>query len=205
VVVTATRGEHGTDRPDRWGPERLARRRTAETASALAVLGVADHRFLGHTDGACSEVPVEVGRRQVASLLDEIAPDTVITFGPDGMTGHPDHRAMSAWVDRAVRAVRSQPRVLHATTLAGFVEANADLHERMNFFYAGPPPVARRDDIVLTVSADAREAAVKLRAIKAHASQMDRWISEFGEARMAAWWSTEWFEDGRRVGAPTAA
>lgn len=38
VVVTATRGEQGTDDPTRWPPARLAELRTREMAASLAVL-----------------------------------------------------------------------------------------------------------------------------------------------------------------------
>src|SRR5436309_2480711 len=51
VVLTATRGEHGTDDPGRWPPARLAARRTQEIEASLAALGgphgTIEHHFLG--------------------------------------------------------------------------------------------------------------------------------------------------------------
>ena len=47
---------------------------------------------------------------RLAALLDDVRPDTVLTFGPDGFTGHPDHRTVSAWTDLAVRARRGHTR-----------------------------------------------------------------------------------------------
>ena len=43
VCASATAGEHGTDDPDRWPPERLGRVRRWEAAAAMAVLGVVMH------------------------------------------------------------------------------------------------------------------------------------------------------------------
>ena len=34
---------------------------------------------------------------QLATIIDDVRPDTVLTFGPDGMTGHLDHIAASRW------------------------------------------------------------------------------------------------------------
>src|SRR3954467_475717 len=64
VCVSATAGERGTDDPDTWPPDRLGRIRRWEAAAAMAVLGVADHRFLDYPDGGMREVdpPEPVGR-----------------------------------------------------------------------------------------------------------------------------------------------
>ena len=51
----------------------------------MAVLGVTDHRVLGMPDGALAEHD-EQGIAVVGALLDEIEPDTILTFGPDGIT-----------------------------------------------------------------------------------------------------------------------
>ena len=66
----------------------------------MAVLGVADHRFLGLPDGGLAE-PRRPGPALVGRLLDEVRPDTILTFGPDGMTFHPDHIAVRRWVTEA--------------------------------------------------------------------------------------------------------
>src|SRR3954471_6709269 len=42
-----------------------------------------------------------------AELISEIDPDVVITFGPDGFSGHPDHVAVGAAVTAACYEVRS--------------------------------------------------------------------------------------------------
>ena len=96
VCVTATRGEAGGDAAD------LAEIRTAELDVALAMLGVDEHHWLDYPDGGCAVVDDARRRRGSGAVVDEVRPDTVVTFGPDGFTGHPDHQAVSRWVDLAV-------------------------------------------------------------------------------------------------------
>ncbi len=97
VVVTATRGERGTSDPLRWPPRRLARVRQAELGASLAALGVSEHRFLDYVDGTLAAQDNVVGVRRIAAIMAEVVPDTIVTFGPDGLTGHSDHRRISTW------------------------------------------------------------------------------------------------------------
>lgn len=102
VVATVTRGELGTDDPAAMPPERLARLREHELAASLAAVGVADHRWLEPAgaplvDGTLHSVDDEIGARMVGRRLADVRPDTIVTFGPDGLTGHADHRAISRW------------------------------------------------------------------------------------------------------------
>ena len=105
VCVSATAGEHGTPDPQTWPPERLGQLRRWEAAAAMAVLGVSEHRFLGLPDGALVDHEAE-GRAAIGRLLDEIEPDTILTFGPDGVTFHPDHIAVSRWTTSAWERAR---------------------------------------------------------------------------------------------------
>ena len=97
----ATRGERGTDDPHAWPPDRLAPHRAAELAASLALLGVVDHAYLGYRDGECAQVPLAEVVPPLVDLIRRVRPDYVVTFGPDGITGHPDHIAVSRWVTAA--------------------------------------------------------------------------------------------------------
>src|SRR5215204_3391662 len=92
VCVSATAGEHGTDDPVTWPPQRLGQVRRWETAAAMAVLGVTEHLFLGYADGALSDVDSVEAVARVGAILQQVAPDTILTFGPDGATFHRDHQ-----------------------------------------------------------------------------------------------------------------
>ena len=74
------------------GPE-LAAARTKEATCAASRLGVRQLHILGLPDGGLASFEV-LGklRSALASIIDSIKPAAIITFGPEGGTGHPDHR-----------------------------------------------------------------------------------------------------------------
>lgn len=114
VCVSATAGEHGSDDPVRWPPPRLGRIRKWEAAAAMAVLGVTDHRWLDYPDGGLADMDEREPVARIAGLLAEVRPDTVLTFGPDGNTFHPDHRTISRWVGLAWEQAGRRGRLLHS-------------------------------------------------------------------------------------------
>jgi LmbE family N-acetylglucosaminyl deacetylase len=116
ACVTATRGELGAPDPVAWPPDRLAVERTQELARSLGILGVTEHEWLPYRDGKCASVPPADAVSRLCELIDRVRPDTVLTFGPDGLTGHDDHRTVSAWATAAFnRAAPPEARLLHAT------------------------------------------------------------------------------------------
>jgi LmbE family N-acetylglucosaminyl deacetylase len=102
VDVTATRGEGGSMDEERWPSARMAEVRTEEMRRSLEILGVAEHRFLEGPVDVDMQTPLDPsGAPQVLEIMREVQPDTVLTFGPDGMTGHEGHKSVSAWVRQA--------------------------------------------------------------------------------------------------------
>lgn len=195
AVLTATRGELGTTDPEEWPPGRLALRRQAELEISLSTLGVREHWLLDHPDGGCDRVPVEIGAGQVAAVIDAIHPDTILTFGPEGYTGHGDHRAMSAWVDAAVAFTGSNARILHATADSRFLTRWADLHERFDVFFAGKPSVTARREMALHLRLRGETLDRKLAALRAQSSQTAHLIRTVGVGRYRRWVSQESFLD----------
>lgn len=74
------------------GPE-LAAARTKEATCAANRLGVKQLHILGLPDGGLASFGV-LGklRAGIAAIIDSVKPSVIITFGPEGGTGHPDHR-----------------------------------------------------------------------------------------------------------------
>jgi LmbE family N-acetylglucosaminyl deacetylase len=101
TCVSATAGEGGTSDPVAWPPERLGQVRRWEAAAAMAILGVTDHRVLDLPDGGLAELDPQAPVERLAAMMADLMPDTILTFGPDGRTFHPDHQTVSAWVGRA--------------------------------------------------------------------------------------------------------
>lgn len=197
VSVSATRGEVGLADPSVGPADRLGAVREHELAASLAALGVAEHWFLGFVDGTCHTVSPILGVGAVSRLLREVRPDTILTFGPDGMTGHADHRAVSRWVTRAWAANGARGRLLYATTVPGFAERFAELHERFSVFEA-EPPVTPHGDLAVHLCLDGDLLDRKTSALLAHASQLGRMVSAVGEDVLRDWWREEWFVDAGR-------
>ena len=194
VCVTATLGEHGTDDPQHWPPQRLARVRTHEARASLAALGVTEHHLLGISDGTCAAQPTDAVVRRLAQIIHTVAPDTILSFGPDGMSGHEDHQTVSRWATAARAAAAPHARLLYATTTEEFVDRWLPVREVFTMFLADGLPL-RTPASALAVELRLDEAMVdrKLVALRAQASQTEGLIAALGEERVRDWWSTETF------------
>lgn len=181
VNVSATLGEHGTPDPAAFPPARLARIRRRELLAALATLGVTDVRVLDFEDGTLHAVDPAVGARSILKVLDTVEPDVVVSFGPDGITGHPDHVAVGDWTARAVSAWRGDPALLQATTAGVMPDDLTAVMRDLGAFY-GEPPSRRPDELDLPLELDDATVATKLNALAAHRSQTELVRAAMGES-----------------------
>jgi LmbE family N-acetylglucosaminyl deacetylase len=166
VCVTATRGEQGTTDPVAWPPERLAAERTGELARSLEILGVTEHHWLGYADGGCAKVPAAEAVERLCGLIEQAAPDTVLTFGPDGITGHPDHQAVAAWTAAAFDlAAPPTARLLQASVGERRAPRWAALDAELGVFLPGYPVLAPTERLTIDLVLDADVAARKVRAL----------------------------------------
>ena len=194
VCVTATRGEHGTTDPGAWPPHRLAERRTAELLRCLEILGVEEHHWLGYADGGCAAVPARDAVDRICSLVEQVRPDTVLTFGPDGITGHPDHQTVSAWTTEAFR--RTAPpdsRLLYAAAGATRASHWAGLDERLGVYLPGYPVTTPDHELAVDLELDPAVAARKVRALAAQETQTSGLIAMLGLEDYTAWVAAEQF------------
>ena len=197
VTVTATRGELGAADTSPAARARTAELRTTELDRALALLGVAEHHWLGYPDGACAETDSEPAVRRLAELIDEVGPDTVLTFGPDGFTGHPDHRAVSRWVDRTLQRSLRPPRLLHAVATEQD-RVDPELDADFGVFALGQPRICDPQDAALRVPLDPDALRRKVAALRAQKSQTAGLIQAVGLERFTAWVAVEVFADPAR-------
>jgi len=196
VCVTATRGERGTPDPVAWPQARLADERTRELARCLSILGVEEHHWLGYCDGECAEVDSEPAVAGLAALLDDVRPDTVLTFGPDGITGHTDHRTVSAWVGAAFgRAAPPGARLLQAATSERRVAAWGALSERLGVYEPGYPVLVAADRLAVDLVLPPDVAVRKVQALAAQATQTAGLIATLGVDCYTAWVGEETFAE----------
>ena len=103
-LITATRGEHGWwgEAADYPGPIGLGQIREAELRAAAEVLHLREVHFLDYIDGELDRAEPHAAVAQIVTHLRRIRPDVVVTFGPDGAYGHPDHIAISQFTAAAI-------------------------------------------------------------------------------------------------------
>jgi LmbE family N-acetylglucosaminyl deacetylase len=183
VCVTATRGEEGSWDEERWPTAEMGKVREAELMASLNTLGVREHHWLDYYDGTCARVPREEGVARVRAIMDDIRPRSVFTFGPDGMTGHDDHKSVCSWTTEAFHAVaHSGARLYYATTTPEWAEEFVPELNRFNVFMEeGTPPVTPREDLALTYRLPDDVLELKLHAIEAHVSQVEGMLEAFGQ------------------------
>ncbi len=80
--------------------------RAKELSAAGHELGLTETRCLDHPDGGLLDIDRQILVGLASDLIDELDPDVVITFAPDGFSGHPDHVAVGAAVTTACFEMR---------------------------------------------------------------------------------------------------
>ena len=114
MVVSATRGEAGQIRDAAVGNRRtIAAVREAELRLACECLGITKVRCLDYVDGTLADADFSALANEVAEIICEFRPDVVITFGPDGGYGHPDHQTISAVTTAACQRTADPPPRLY--------------------------------------------------------------------------------------------
>ena len=194
TCLTATLGDHAESEGAR---AHIGRIRRDELAAALRILGVADMVALGVRDGECQQFDDDLATGMIGAVIADRMPDTIITFGPDGFTGHPDHRAVSRWVTAAVAAMGQPVRLLHSATTPAMATDALDIDARFGVFEPGLPTVHDPHDLALCVPVGGPWLDTKLRALQAHHSQTATIIDALGQARYRRWISAEVFVDAR--------
>ena len=178
ACVTATRGELGSTDPERWpAGKQLAQVRTVELENALRSLGVTEHQWLDYPDGGCADVDPAEAVARLRAIADEVQPDTVLTFGPDGMTGHPDHQAVSRWT---VDAIGSDARVHFATNTPEWLATWRPRLDAVGAFMGAEPPCSPRDEMSIHVELEGELLDAKYAAITSQISQVEPMFEVFG-------------------------
>jgi LmbE family N-acetylglucosaminyl deacetylase len=105
-LLTATRGERGWqgDADANPGLEQLGQIRTKELLDAARVLDIRQVEFLGYIDGEVDQADPEAVIHAIVAAVRRIRPQVVVTFGPDGSYGHPDHIAICQFTTAALVA-----------------------------------------------------------------------------------------------------
>ena len=192
TLLTLTDGEKGFPAEDRRTTEERVALRRGELASAMAEIGVTDVHFLGIPDGdiARTEPAFLVG--VIGRLMADVNPDAVVTFGPDGFTGHDDHVATGALTTQAWLQ-NQQGQLLYTTKSTQWLDRWRELNNRFGVWMPEEPIGVACEDMAFTINMEHGELERKRAVLAAHHSQTAGLAAAFGERRYRQWVSEEAF------------
>jgi LmbE family N-acetylglucosaminyl deacetylase len=171
VLVTATPGDAGeTSDESKWPKSNLGEIRKAELAESLKIMGVTEHYWLDYKDGTLAQAESTEAVSQIKSIIDHVKPDSLFTFGADGITGHEDHKTVRRWT---VEANNRKLPIYQATEATEKFDAiSAECHKLLNIYFnidhPDTKPIANMD-LCFTLTPELLE--IKLVALRAQASQ----------------------------------
>jgi LmbE family N-acetylglucosaminyl deacetylase len=161
-LLVVTRGEAGT--PDGEPDAAFGDRREAELIGAAKAIGLDEVSILeGYGDGAVADRPFETLVDEIAAWLADRRPQAVITFGPHGVTGHPDHVVVGSATRWAVEQLAESGQAPNAVYVISPI-----FDPGGNRYDLSPEEQAATHRIDITSVAER-----KLEALESHASQAD--------------------------------
>jgi N-acetyl-1-D-myo-inositol-2-amino-2-deoxy-alpha-D-glucopyranoside deacetylase len=171
-IVYASAGDASAPETGLAPGRAIAALRTEEARCASRALGAKEPIVLDFGDGRLGEITrppaATLARLQtrMEAIMVEERPDIVITWGPDGGYGHPDHRLVSAVVTDSLARREDRPLLLHAAIRAGSLPPVPEI-AAMGWATSAPT--------LLTVTArfDPPDLAAAGKAFACHASQFD--------------------------------
>jgi LmbE family N-acetylglucosaminyl deacetylase len=161
-LLVATRGEAGT--PDGAPDPAFGGVRESELICAAKAIGLDEVSILdGYADGAVADESFERLVSEIQAWLADRRPQAVITFGPHGVTGHPDHRAVgnaTRWAVERLADVGQAPNSVFV--ISPIFDPGGNLYDLSS------------EEQVATHRIDVTDVADrKLVALECHASQTD--------------------------------
>ncbi len=192
TVLTLTDGEAGFPADDpRPAVERAAARRV-ELAAAMHAIGVDDIRTLGAPDGALVDAANPDVVEPITDLIRTVQPDVIVTFGPDGITGHDDHVACWRFVTRAWQAA-GIGELWYAAKTSAWLDEWRELHDDFGVWMTEEPTGVDADRVSRVVDLAGPTLDRKRAVLAGHASQTDGLSAAFGEDRYRRWIAQEAF------------
>jgi N-acetyl-1-D-myo-inositol-2-amino-2-deoxy-alpha-D-glucopyranoside deacetylase len=196
-VIPAELAELAPERGDQLGGYRAG-----ELAAACAALGVRDHRYLGgigrwrdsgmalaghgvraatperlHTRALARPEAFDEQVDQLVAVLEEVRPQVVVTYGPDGGYGHPDHVRAHEITAAAVGRVPARMfcTAVGRSTLDGGLAKLAG-RDGLPFRMPVPDELPSVPDEAIRVRVDvSAQYAARVAAMRAHATQVAVW------------------------------
>lgn len=150
-LVCATRGEWGLiSDPALATRENLAEVREDELRAACQVLGISQLHFLDCPDSDVNHTDWPEVEEKIVRHIRKLRPDVIVTFGPDGLYGHPDHIAVSTLATAAFKSAADASRCTEQ------LKQGLQTHQASKLYYAQFPQTLAAELIAsLSVEHDA--------------------------------------------------
>ncbi|MEW6716743.1 MAG: PIG-L deacetylase family protein [Chloroflexota bacterium] len=160
-VLTFTHGEAGScGDPPLCAPEELSAVRERELRAACAALGLEPPRLLDYADGRLAEADPEMIITDILAAVEVVRPQVMLSFGPDGISGHLDHIVIGEFTAQAFCRAKS---VAALYTMA----VPRSLAEQLEMQQVRPVP-----DEAITLAVEVSKTwEIKLAAMRCHATQ----------------------------------
>lgn len=195
-VLCVTRGERGIPK---LTPKETGEIRQAELECACRSLGIDAPRFLDYWDGTLPQMNERQAIEQVVRAIRELRPGALLTWPPDGVSGHTDHVAVSRWAGEAFQRA-ADPKAYpehqaaglspHAASALYHIVMPHSLAETMEMTHLHTVP-----DEAVTLAVDVSAVwDTKMAAIHCHRSQMiNSPILDAPEAKQRLFLGKEYF------------
>lgn len=174
TIVCATKGDAGqTCDEAKWPQHKLARIRKQEQRAALKELGKIKLHWLKFKDGKLHQVNQDQAVEQLVNYIRKYKPDSVISFGQDGITGHEDHKTIHVWAKQAAKqenvefygAKLARQNQEEITTLK-------ECDKKFNiFFNIAEPDILKVEQTDIYLDLNDELLRIKLNCLSKHASQ----------------------------------
>lgn len=210
-LICATRGGAGEiSDPSLATPETLGQVREEELRCACRAIGIQELRFLGYRDGQMSSYEPQEVEGKVVRAIRELRPQVILSFGPDGVSGHLDHITIGKATTDAFFSAGDKER------FSEHVAERLSPHKAEKLYYVAVPRSRFRaisldlpgtcDDRITTVIDAGPFLEVKKRAIACHKTQLppESLFAQMSDEEMRKWWGKEYFVlAASRVGLPS--
>ncbi len=184
TLITATRGEAGMlGDPPVATRKNLGKVRETELRKAAKITGISRIYFLDYIDGTLHRISQKKLIGKIFPLMKKVAPDVVLTFEKNGISNHPDHKAVSKAATYCFRQymkiAKRHVRLYHVC----MPQSNFKLFTKAGFRYDHFGGLKGTPDEEITTRVDIRKTfKTKVRAMRVHITQKS------DSKRLLQWW-----------------
>jgi len=190
-LAIATKGEKGTNDRARISPgDPLAKVRRDEATCACKQLGIEPPIFFELNDGELGAMTNPLGRNiqavadKLHDLIAKLQPQVIVTWGPEGGYGHPDHRLVSDAVTQVIQSENSDLKLFYAGLSIAQAETLNTVWGSAGLYWHGTSPAYLPVRISLTKA----DLTAYHQALECHRSQFAAEAMERLEKALDAAW-----------------